>query len=131
MGVAVWYMYNSNSKYTLVGEERIVTSGHFFEGAKSEKEIVYERMGNRYHVIISESGDEKISKEAFLQKIEHYRLNYINNKETNDGVHMFTGNSGSGPYFIAFHYGLSNIEINLLEGGGEKEFADWLVAKIR
>ncbi len=129
IGIVAWYMYNDNFKYDVVGEERVVTSGHFFEGAKSEKEIVYERMGNRYGVIISEFEDEKTSKESFLQKVEHYRLNYSNSKEMNDRVYMFTGNNGSGPYFIAFHNGLTNVEINLLEGGGEKEFSDWLITK--
>ena len=126
-----WYVYDKNYRYGSPIRETVVTSGYFFEGAKSEKEMIYERMGNRYHVLISESKDEETSKGAFFIKKKHYLQNYPNNKESeNDGVYKFIGNNGSGPYFVAFHYGITNVEVELLEGGGEEAFADWFVERI-
>jgi hypothetical protein len=64
-----------------------------------------------------------------MKKIEHYKLNNRNNSEKllENGVYMFRGNNGAGAFFISFNKQNIDVEINLLEGGSEDEFANWLI----
>lgn len=122
------YSHFPKNEYVKSSEE-IVAGGHFFDNAQTDKKIVYEKNGNRYLVTISEFNNKSEARESFMEKIEHYKLNNRNNSEKllENGVYMFRGNNGAGAFFISFNKQNIDVEINLLEGGSEDEFANWLI----